>query len=132
MTRRVAIEVGSWRCGLSRSAARPKVREHRRGRPPKPNTPDSMAEKGGFEPSRPFNSRCFPSFHAHFLSPGRNSRGPNGAEILSGSLCIVARGDEASGRRACAAFNQLAESHRPSAFAPTEYRSTGAEKAAKP
>jgi hypothetical protein len=31
--------------------------------------PDSVAERGGFEPSRPFISHMLPRFHAHFLSP---------------------------------------------------------------
>src|SRR3984893_4707772 len=36
-----------------------------------------MAERGGFEPSRPFISHMLPRFHAHFLSPERNSRRQN-------------------------------------------------------
>jgi hypothetical protein len=33
---------------------------------------DSLAEKGGFEPSRPFISYMLPRSHAHFLSPREN------------------------------------------------------------
>ena len=42
-----------------------------------PQQPDSVAERGGFEPSRPFISHMLPRFHAHFLSPERKSRRQN-------------------------------------------------------
>jgi hypothetical protein len=39
--------------------------------------PDSVAERGGFEPSRPFISCMLPRFHAHLPSPGRTLTGKN-------------------------------------------------------
>src|SRR5712671_5976285 len=42
-----------------------------------PQQPDSLAERGGFEPTRPFISHMVPRFHAHFPSPERNSRRQN-------------------------------------------------------
>ena len=50
------------------------------------NIEDCLAERGGFEPSRPFISRMFARFHAHFLSPDRNPRGQNGIDRIPSGL----------------------------------------------
>ncbi len=50
---------------------------------------DCLVERAGLETPRPFISRMPPRFHAHFLSPERNSRRQNEAETFSGSLSIV-------------------------------------------
>jgi hypothetical protein len=39
--------------------------------------PDCVAERGGFEPPRPFISQMLPRLHAHLLSPERKSRRQN-------------------------------------------------------
>jgi hypothetical protein len=65
-----------------------------------------MAERGGFEPSRPFISHMLPRFDAHFLTserksrrqnevchrPARRSRGSNPAHLrMPGPAVIVSR-----------------------------------------
>ena len=54
---------------------------------------DSLAERGGFEPSRPFISHMLPRSHAHFIAPESKLAGKRG----SPKVVDVKVGDTAQG-----------------------------------